>query len=252
MVKLCSDNWILDKIDTVLFDKDGTFLNSDIYWGKLVELRTFALIKEFDLNPHLFFELCYQMGYDIKTKKLTPNGPVGVLSREGVINSTIESLKKMSVNTDFGTIDRIFVKVHDNFLDNLKNFVEIIEGAKDCFDKLKNKNVKLAVVTSDTHKNTKEILKYLHLTQYFDLIIGKDDCKFEKKTGKPALLALEKLGTCANNTISVGDAPMDYDMAKNANLKGCILVTTGQVSKNELSKYTHCVVENLSEVTIND
>ena len=39
-------------------------------------------------------------------------------------------------------------------------------------------------------------------------------------------------------------------MAKNAGLKGSILVSTGQIKAEELYKNTDCVVNNLREVLI--
>ena len=118
------------------------------------------------------------------------------------------------------------------------------------FDKLKSVEIKLAVVTSDMHANTDAILKHLGLEKYFDLVIGKDDCSKAKKTGEPAKIALKKLNVKAENTISVGDAEMDYLMAKNAGLKGSILVATGQTPLEELLDYTPTSVEKLKEVQV--
>ena len=108
----------------------------------------------------------------------------------------------------------------------------------------------MAVVTSDVYKNTIAILEHLNLSKYFSLVIGKDNCTKAKKTGEPALIAIEKLGANPNKTVSVGDADMDYLMAKNAGLKGSILVATGQIKIEELSKNTNTVVNNLREVLI--
>ena len=61
---------------------------------------------------------------------------------------------------------------------------------------------------------------------------------------------MKLLNANANTTISVGDAPMDYEMAKNANLKGSILVSTGQIPETKLKQLTDTTVQNLSEVIV--
>ena len=140
--------------------------------------------------------------------------------------------------------------VHEKFLDEIFDYVKPIKEAEVLFKRLKEKGVKLAVVTSDMKLNTDAILEKTNLAQYFDLVIGKDNCTKAKKTGEPALIALKLLNANANTTISVGDAPMDYEMAKNANLKGSILVSTGQIPETKLKQLTDTTVQNLSEVIV--
>ncbi len=250
MAKLYTDKWALDNIKAVLFDKDGTFINSHIYWGEIIKRRIHAVMQHFEIKEDLFDSLCSSLGLDTKTGLLIKEGPIAIFSREVVVTSLINKLKECGVSGNSSTIEEIFKKVHENFLPDIYNYVKIIEDAKILFDKLKSVEIKLAVVTSDMHANTDAILKHLGLEKYFDLVIGKDDCSKAKKTGEPAKIALKKLNVKAENTISVGDAEMDYLMAKNAGLKGSILVATGQTPLEELLDYTPTSVEKLKEVQV--
>lgn len=250
MAKLYTDKWALDNIKAVLFDKDGTFINSHIYWGEIIKRRIHAVMQHFEIKEDLFDSLCSSLGLDTKTGLLIKEGPIAIFSREVVVTSLINKLKECGVSGNSSTIEEIFKKVHENFLPDIYNYVKIIEDAKILFDKLKSVEIKLAVVTSDMHANTDAILKHLGLEKYFDLVIGKDDCSKAKKTGEPAKIALKKLNVKAENTISVGDAEMDYLMAKNAGLKGSILVATGQTPLEELLDYTPTSVEKLKEVHV--
>ena len=250
MAKLYTDKWALDNIKAVLFDKDGTFINSHIYWGEIIKRRIHAVMQHFEIKEDLFDSLCSSLGLDTKTGLLIKEGPIAIFSREVVVTSLINKLKECGVSSNSSTIEEIFKKVHENFLPDIYNYVKIIEDAKILFDKLKSVEIKLAVVTSDMHANTDAILKHLGLEKYFDLVIGKDDCSKAKNTGEPAKIALKKLNVKAENTISVGDAEMDYLMAKNAGLKGSILVATGQTPLEELLDYTPTSVEKLKEVQV--
>lgn len=250
MADFIGKNWEIKGIDTVLFDKDGTFLNDHIYWGKLAECRVLKIIEQFNLNKNLFDDLCFAIGYDPATCKLIKNGPVGTLSRNEVVDFMVKELKKYTISTNFETVSNLFDIVHKEFSENIEKYVFSLEYSENFIKTLKAKGIKLAVVTSDNYEHTLKILKILNLQDIFDCVIGKDSCSEEKRTGKPALSALQKLNSNPENTIVIGDALMDYEMGKNANLKGEILVATGQTDIEILQKYSTCVVNNLSEVEI--
>lgn len=250
MVTFSTEKWNIKNVEAVFFDKDGTFINSDLYWGKLCELRVEKIIDWFNL-PNAFFEnLCYVMGYDCFAKKLIYNGPLAVLSRGEVILVMINFLNKLGVQTNNKTMQKIFDDVHEEFLNNIFSYTELIDGALNFFEKLKQKNIKMAVITSDTYCHTIATLKHLEIDHYFALVLGKDNCDKPKKTGKPAKMALDYFGVNAQNVVVVGDAPMDYLMAENAGINSTILVTTGQVPLSQLQEYSSFIVDNLSKIEV--
>ena len=252
MISLSGKNWEIDNIKAVLFDKDGTFLDDDIYWGKLAECRINKIIEYFNLDKNLFNELCFAIGHNPLTCKLIKNGPVGVMSRNEVVDFMANELKKYSISTDFETISKIFDEVHGEFLNNMEKYVKFLPYSEQFIKTLKTLGLKLAVVTSDNYAHTLEILKILKIEDYFECVIGKDSCTKDKKTGEPALIAIEKMNVSKDETIVVGDALMDYLMSKNAGLKGTILVATGHTDIEDLKNCTNCVVNNLGEVLINN
>ena len=69
MISLKTTDWEIKNIDTVLFDKDGTFINLHYFWGKMTELRAKEVIKKFNLNQNVLSNLCLELGYNIETKK---------------------------------------------------------------------------------------------------------------------------------------------------------------------------------------
>lgn len=58
MINLKTDNFEIDNIDTILFDKDGTFIDLHYFWGKMTEMRVLEIIKRFNLKEDLFSVLC--------------------------------------------------------------------------------------------------------------------------------------------------------------------------------------------------
>ena len=47
MISLKTNKWQINNIDTVLFDKDGTFIDLHYFWGKMTEMRVSEIIKTF-------------------------------------------------------------------------------------------------------------------------------------------------------------------------------------------------------------
>ena len=127
-----------------------------------------------------------------------------------------------------------------------KPIPEAIEFAK----KLQKHNVKLGIVTSDSINSTNLTLKQFNWEELFSVAIGRESHPDTKESGKPTLLALSKLNSNAKSTIMIGDAPMDYISAKNAGIETTVLVSSGQIKKEELEKTSNYCVNSLSEIEI--
>ena len=54
----------------------------------------------------------------------------------------------------------------------------------------------------------------------------------------------------SEKVISIGDAPVDNEMAINGNLKASILVESGQIPIKNLYQYSKYCVSDLSEIKI--
>lgn len=252
MISLSTKNWKLENIDTVLFDKDGTLLDSHIYWGRIIQLRALAIMSAYNLSYEVYKNLFGVMGLDFETKKLKPEGPIALVSREVVIDTIIKYLHSQGMKTNFFIISELFNKVHKEFNRELQYYITPLQGALALVENLKNKKVKVAIVTSDTVENTETILKFWKIESLVDCIIGKESTTQPKDTGVPAIEAVMKLESLLKNTIAIGDALIDIQMAREARLKGCIGVATGQVPIEVLRKSTKYIIGNLSELIIGD
>ena len=54
MINLKTNNWKIENIETILFDKDGTLIDLHYFWGKMTELRACAVIKKYGLCESFF------------------------------------------------------------------------------------------------------------------------------------------------------------------------------------------------------
>ena len=109
-----------------------------------------------------------------------------------------------------------------------------IGSAIDFIKKLKKKNIKTAVVTSDSIISTKLTLEQFGWQNLFDFSVGRENSTKTKESGALVEIVLQELNLNPKKTIMIGDAPMDFFAAKNAGVKRTILVSTGQISKEKL------------------
>jgi len=250
MINLKTKNWQINNIETILFDKDGTLIDLHFFWGKMTQLRAQAVIEKYNLNKNEFDKLCSFLGYDIKTQKMLPDGITALYSRSKIIEIFKNDLKEIGAIATAKELEEIFDNVAENFYKNILEYTKPIPEAISFIEKLYKKGVKMGIVTSDSIISTNLTIKQFSWEKYFDVIIGRESHPDTKESGKPTLLALEKLNANPKTTLMIGDAPMDYISAKNAGIKNTILVASGQISREELEKTSKFSINSLNEIIL--
>ncbi|MGI6378079.1 HAD-IA family hydrolase [bacterium] len=84
---------------------------------------------------------------------------------------------------------------------------------------LKNKGIRLAVITSRQHISALRVLKVFNLVEDFDVIIGCTDVQEVKPHPESFNKALKALNIKANEAIMIGDTANDIVGAKRAGIK---------------------------------
>lgn len=250
MISLSADSWCINDISGVLFDKDGTLIDSHVYWGRIIERRSASIIDYYNLPENLFSELCLVMGYCCDDKKLRPEGPIALVSREEVIVVVMAFLQSRSITPSAQIISELFVREHEAFLKEIFDYVHILPGVRDLLGQLKQHGIKTAVVTTDTIINANETLRHLELDTLFAAVIGKESTKEAKASGIPAITALKMLELDADQVVCIGDAPMDLIMSQKSALKAGIGVASGQITSSELLNYSQYVTATLQEIKV--
>lgn len=128
---------------------------------------------------------------------------------------------------------------------------DLIEGypnVKNVLLNLKEKGVKLGIVTNKLHATTEYCLRCLGLENIFDVIIASDDVK----SGKPNKEAMEKALNFfsffdRSKVIYVGDNKIDDDFAFNSNVDSLIM-TWGPRKQEFTSHFPTYLASNFKEV----
>lgn len=111
----------------------------------------------------------------------------------------------------------------------LKRFLDLYEprsaeltrpwqGVPETLAALKARGLKLGVCTNKPTKATHDILRVLHLSQYFDIVVGGDDVPAIKPNPGHVHAVLDKLGALPSAAVMVGDSINDVLAGKGAGL----------------------------------
>lgn len=126
---------------------------------------------------------------------------------------------------------------------------KIIPGAKKFVTMLRNKGVKICLVTGSSQTKTVQRLEKDFKIKRDAIIIGKD-VKHGKPHPEPYLAALRKLKVKASQAIVIEDAPMGIESAKRAGIK-CLVINTAPYTKTELIKSgADSVFNNFADILI--
>lgn len=198
----------MDNIKAVIFDLDGTLLNTLDDLADSVN-RT---LQKFGFKTRTIDEI----------RNFVGNG-VGLLIKRSMPEKAEEH---------FGKCLEMFKA---DYSENMRTKTAPYEGIIDLLKELRKKNLKIAVVSNKFDGAVKELCEF-----YFKDLIDKPVGESEKVRKKPApdsvLNVLDYFGITNNEAIYIGDSDVDMDTAKNAKVKS-VGVTWGFRTEDLLKKH---------------
>jgi len=107
--------------------------------------------------------------------------------------------------------------------ENFDELVKVFPGMPELIHELKSQGYKMAIVTSRLRHTTMKGLEKYGLTSYFDYVLTADDTDRHKPDPTPIFMAMEKLGSKPSETIMVGDSMFDILCAQNAGIESILV-----------------------------
>lgn len=179
------------KYDTVLFDLDGTILNS------LEDLAdSVNAVLESSGYPQRSLE---------EIKSFTGAGYRVLLE------------KALPKDIPAEEIDRCTLLYRKIYLTKIANKSCPYDGIIELLVRLKSLGYKLGVVSNKFETATKEACR-LYFKDLFDYVIGDDPIRSKKPSPQGVWEALEALGSSREKAVYLGDSDVDIQTAKNAGL----------------------------------
>lgn len=181
-------------IDTVLFDFDGTIMDTN----NVILMSWQHTFKTLENREEDESKLTATFGEPLERtlERFFPNVPVE------------ES-----------------IKIYRNYQrSNFSELITLFPGMKELVMKCKARGYKTGLVTSRLKITAMEGLDKFDLEKYFDVIITPEDTDKHKPDPAPVNIALERLGSKPENAVMLGDTLFDIQCSHNAGI-GAVLVS---------------------------
>lgn len=192
--------------DTILFDLDGTILDS------LADLAD-------SVNAVLA-----ERGHPLRTSE-----EIKWFTGSGFLHLLTESLPHGTSMDEIQICTKLYQKY---YLQNIAKKSGPYPGILPLLESLKQNNYKLGVVSNKFQAASEEACR-LYFPNLFSVVVGDLPGRSKKPASEGVLYALSKLGSLPEDSIFVGDSEVDVQTAKNAGLYS-IGVTWGFRPRNVL------------------
>ena len=199
----------MKKYDTVIFDLDGTLLNT---------LEDLADAVNFVMRANEYPERTIE-----EVRCFVGNG----------IRRLMELAVPEGVSED--TFENVFEQFKSYYTDHCQIKTCAYEGIMELLEKLYTDGVSMAIVSNKNHAAVCE-LNEIYFKKYIEVAIGQKDGIRKKPAPDTVLQALKELGKEKESSIYVGDSEVDFLTAQNTGMD-CVLVTWGFRTTEELGVY---------------
>jgi len=185
-------------------------------------------LKQKPLIKHCCFDLD---GTLVDSNKTIYNSTAFALGKLGIDFNVSENLFELKIGQHFVDIFRSFkidVPDFEKFIEIYKNnyfeqmeYSKVYDSVEETLAALKNKNIKISLLTTKIQDQADRIVDHFNLRKYFDLVMGRRDGIAHKPSPEPLQIICNDLNINLKNTLMVGDTELDIQCGKNAGSYTC-------------------------------
>lgn len=232
------------EINGIIFDKDGTLQDSHQYLWQLAQKRARMVDAQV---PGIGEPLL--MAFGVENNQLDTTGLMAVGShKENEIAAAAYIAETGKSWFESKNIAKIAFEEADKYMSDRSKTSPLFTGSLDVIKELADFGLKLGILSADRTENVEKFVKEHQLSPYIQLMMGVDG-SLTKPDPRLFLQACEKLGINPQNTLMVGDALGDMEMAQKANAGGTIGICWGKPSASHLES-ADVVIASLDELKI--
>lgn len=195
---------ILDGIELVVFDLDGTLIDS---------VPDLALAVDGALA-----ELGLPAAGEARVRDWVGNGSLVLMQR--ALRYAMSVAGKVSQETvDTALLDRAHAAFLEHYGRDPGAYTRLYPGVRECLDGLRERGLPLAIVTNKPHAFIAPLLEGLGLAEHFALCLGGDSLPEKKPDPAPLLYVADLIGVAPGACLMVGDSRHDIAAGKAAGFR---------------------------------
>ena len=148
-----------------------------------------------------------------------------------------------------GEVERLAARKEELFRQAARGNIAALPGSLALLRLLRERGLKLALVSSTPHANIDMVLRSLGVEEAFDVIVGEEDVTRGKPNPEGFLLAAKRLGVMPAECVVIEDAPAGVEAAKRGGMR-CVGVCRDR-PREALAK-ADLVVESLDDPAVGE
>jgi HAD superfamily hydrolase (TIGR01509 family) len=228
----------------VIFDKDGTLIDFNAMWSGWVESLAARLeaVSGLTVAPALY----QAYDYDAAARQAIAGGRLATAPMIGLFDLAHQVLLRQGLSSAAAAA----IMKQAWFVPDPAATAQPLADLPRLFGALRERGLRLAVATSDDRAPTAATLASLQVDHLIDSLIAADDDVPLKPAPDMVWAACRATGVAPAQTIVVGDALPEMEMARAAGAGLAIGVTSGVSSREMLMASADLVLANISELLL--
>lgn len=130
----------------------------------------------------------------------------------------------------------------------MKPLTHLLPGAADALNFLHARHVRLGVCSNKPSAFTRELLTYLDVVNFFDVVLGPEDVPSLKPAPDMLLAALQRLNVVAKDVLYVGDMTVDVQTARAAGAPVWVVCTGSDPRHAIEAAHPDKILDSLTEL----
>ena len=193
-------------IKTIIFDFDGTLAKLNIDFDQMREAVGKLILSYGITRDELHTDFVLEM----------------IDSAAAILNQHSSHISKKFFDEANSIIEKIEIEAAENG--------ELFDRTKELLNSLKSLKISCGIITRNCAKAVKIV--FPDILSYCPVVVCRDAVNKVKPHPEHLNMALKILGSSAENTLMIGDHPLDIKTGRRAGTKTCG-VLTGHFSKND-------------------
>lgn len=235
---------LLDDIDLVVFDKDGTLLDFHAMWGGW----TLELGRRLDASTGrpVSGDVFAGLGFDPTTERVRPGAPLAVATMGETQEIVAAIIRRWCPSV--AAARRAVAAAW--FVPDPVATAHPTADLRALFERLRDSGRKIAVATSDDHDPTDATLRGIGVRDLVSALVGGDDGVGVKPEPEMLLAICAAVGIPPARTMVVGDAPADLAMGQSAGAGRLVGVLSGVSASGDLGDLADAVIESIADLLV--
>jgi phosphoglycolate phosphatase len=232
---------ILDDVDVVVFDKDGTLISFEAMWvGWARELG--GRLEGATRRP-VAGDVFATIGFDPTVDRVIPGGPLAVATMDGIRDLVGAVLRRWcpSVSAARRVLAEAWFEP-----DPVATAVPLAD-LRAVLGAIRGSGRRIAVATTDDRRPTEATLTGLAIASLVDDVVCGDDPGPTKPDAAALTAIAARLEAPISRTAMVGDTSADLRMAREAGARS-VAVTSGVTSAVDLAPFADVVLGSVADL----